>query len=262
MALNRRLSRVLNPLLPRERGHARLQRILVEEPTLPVYHCEKPGESALHVAIERNAEWALPILMEKVAPAARKAVSDALVDHAVRKGNVAAGRWLCQHGAHLDPHAVRIAMTAPVHRVRELLDWMKEEGVAMDPSYTGPLLPALHLAILHHRQHCPAVVQAALEHGLTLEHQTLDDGTTPLHAAAHFGGLSVELWEHLLDAGASIQARDREGRTPVDVLRHHPRDAFPSDAQGLRTRIESLLLNRQLASEMKTTGRRDNRSRM
>ncbi|MBT5829031.1 MAG: hypothetical protein HOH77_02455, partial [Candidatus Latescibacteria bacterium] len=61
-----------------------------------------------------------------------------------------------------------------------------------------------------------------LEQGADVS-QKSTDGSTPLHTAAKRNS-GIKVIKRLLAAGASVQAVDHQGQTPVDVARHKGRE--------------------------------------
>ena len=58
-------------------------------------------------------------------------------------------------------------------------------------------------------------VELLLDYGAKVDVKNLHDGGTPLHNSARCG--NVEAAKLLLEAGANVNAKDNEGRTPFDV---------------------------------------------
>jgi len=85
---------------------------------------------------------------------------------------------------------------------------------------------ALHAAVAN-----PAAVSLLLEAGAPHDAREASRGQTPLHLAMRGGHVSSA--QLLLNSGASLDARDRLGESPADILAEHLSDVAAVATSGL-----------------------------
>jgi len=95
----------------------------------------------------------------------------------------------------------------------EILELLLAHGAKLNRKKAGRT--ALHF-LLGHR--LPANTLWFLEHGANPNVAAKQDGYTPLHYAASFGARS-EVLQALVDHGARLDAKDKQGKTPLAVAR-------------------------------------------
>ncbi len=159
-----------------------------------------------------------------------------LVQWCAYYGDVSAIRFLLSHGESLDALGTNLGLSgAAFHGHWRLCEFLLEQGA--DPN--APLIDTgetpLHSAICTpHREAHDIVVQVLLARGADPHRATTPSvetgsfmrdcrtkGETPLHRAAAFG--TEGTIEMLLDAGASREARDMNGDSPLGWASWHAR---------------------------------------
>lgn len=186
-------------------------------------------------ALEQLLETA-PALANACDPACDLARITPLV-HAVFAGQLEAARLLLRRGAEVGAHSVRLVHAAVNRGDEALTDLLLEHGADPSPLGAGAwvLYPAIAEKLLSrgaevnrdpgawigmcctgnsgHKENEP-LARALLECGADVHARY--GGRTALHCAAKAG--FARIVAALLEHGADVNARDDDGRTPLDVL--------------------------------------------
>ena len=142
-------------------------------------------------------------------------------------GDVSAMKFLLANGASLASLGDDLEIIgASFHGHWRLYKFLLENGADVNYSMPDTGETPLHSAICSHRPSSNLVVKVLLSHGANPNAVTRDGvetggfmrdcrtkRETPLHRAAAFG--DEEMIQMLLNAGAKIDARDRNGDTPL-----------------------------------------------
>ncbi len=153
-------------------------------------------------------------------------------------GDVSALRFLLPQGETLHSLGSDLGLNAAAfHGHWQLCQFLLERGAAVEGAPSASAETPLHAALVSDdRLRHDAVVQVLLQAGADPNAQTVAGvetgafmrdvrtrGEAPLHRAAAFGGVGTI--RMLLDAGATIDARDAHGDTPLSWASWHRRPA-------------------------------------
>jgi cytohesin len=219
-----------------ERGHAEMVALLLDAGSSPNTAVGRRGEypnwrPALHIAVaQRNLEIVKLLLAHQVDLEARDQFSTTALHDAASAGAAGIVAALIEAGA--DVNVQQLGYELPCGSGREKI-----------PSLTTPL----HLAAAHGN---PATIKILVEAGAKIE-ATTNSWETPLMQAAKARWYRAdkahsqkENVETLIAAGANLNARDRHGRSVLDIA-----------ADGYELENEQLRQNQQaIVSLLKTHG--------
>jgi ankyrin repeat protein len=181
--------------------------------------------------LERIANGRTDLVFEYVAdetPAtSRTADGTSLIQWCAYYGDVSAIRFLLEKGEHLESLGDDLGLNAAAfHGHWRLCEFLLENGADVNNVESDSGESPLHAALSSNRQAQKLVVQVLLQGGANPNCTTkpsIETGAfmrdcrtkaeTPLHRAAAFA--SEETIQLLLDAGASIEAKDMNGDSPL-----------------------------------------------
>jgi ankyrin repeat protein len=151
-----------------------------------------------------------------------------LIQHCAYYGDVSAMKFLLANGATLDSLGENLGLTGPCfHGHWQLVKFLIESGADVNRPEAGNGESPLHAALCKANSASHTlVVKVLLAHGANPNCVTKPSaetggfmrdvrtrGETPLHRAAAFG--EEEVIQLLLDAGATIDAKDMNGDSPL-----------------------------------------------
>ncbi len=190
--------------------------------------------------LARIADGRTDLVFDHVAAGGDANASDrngvALVAHCAYYGDVSALRFLLAHGASLAALGDDLGLNAAAfHGHWRLCEFLLEHGADANHVLAETGETALHSALSRaNRPGNELAARVLLEHAADPSRVTLDGiitgalmrdartrAETPLHRAAAFA--SAAMIEHLIAAGARIDARDAQGDTPLAWASWHQR---------------------------------------
>ena len=169
--------------------------------------------------------------------------------HAVLERHPAIVRFLMQEGADprkgIYPHrdatgALTLAIERGYTDIAEIIRDEEQRRSSPSPRAVIDEDASAQMIAAFRRGDEDAMI-AALEAHPALVHTSNSDGRTVLHWAAACLWPRMAAW--LLDHGADVNARTRNGETPLDLVGHE-RDALSDDTPRLSTTLAEILLGR------------------
>jgi len=138
------------------------------------------------------------------------------------EGHTEVAKLLLAKGANVNAGAeggwtpLRAAVFHNYVEVAELLIAKGADVNAKDEHGMTPLYFAADLAIMHAEQYREGMIELLLAEGADANTERGESGLTPLHRAAEFG--RIEVAKLLIAGGAYVNARTKDGRTPLSFV--------------------------------------------
>jgi ankyrin repeat protein len=181
--------------------------------------------------LEKIADGRTDLIFDYLAAGHLATATDAdgvfLIQWCAYYGDVSAIKFLLANGASLDALGDNLDLNgASFHGHWQLCQFLIERGANVNHPLPDTGEMPLHSALSSHRPGCALVVKVLLAHGANPNSVTKKSvetgafmrdcrtkGETPLHRAAAFA--SEEIIQLLLDSGATVDAKDMNGDSPL-----------------------------------------------
>ena len=194
----------------------------------------KNGQMPLHLALHHGLFSIVALLLkfgaDVDAPDHDTMTPLHLVSQALSCGGSKTAQLLLEHGASVhvrNKNGQTPLHVASHHRLFSIVALLVKCGADVDAQDNHAMTP-LHLVSQHLSDDGPKTAQLLLEHGASVQVRN-KNGQAPLHLASHHGIPAIV--GLLLKFDADVDALDNDSMTPLLLVSQHPSDDGPKTAQ-------------------------------